>query len=444
MDPAAADVVCSGVTIDSRNVRTGDLFIAIKGERYDGHEFAVKAVEVGASAVMLSRDIPLNHGAVVRVADTQAALEQLASYIREQVHIPVIAITGSNGKTTTKDMAAAVFGVMGDVLMTRGNQNNEIGLPLTLLRLTKEHKAAIVEMGMRGFGQIEKLVKIARPDIAIVTNVSETHIELLGTRENIALAKSEIVRELPGSGWAVLNGDDQLVKQMAGVTKAQVCFYGLSEDNDIRAYNIVDEGEKGIRFTIHARLNGIDESREACITLPGIHNVMNALAAVSSALAAGRNLADCIYGLRNFTPTGMRMEVIKSLRGITIVNDTYNASPSSMRAALKTLSSIAGEKRKVGVLADMLELGDRSEELHRSVGEAAKANGLDILITVGEYARYIAEGFGLSGCVYSFSTKDDALELLDKVLKNDDVVLVKGSRGMKMEEVVHSLLNVEA
>ncbi|CUH94032.1 hypothetical protein P22_0094 [Propionispora sp. 2/2-37] len=436
MAPCDSAVRFTGVSTDTRSIHPGDLFVALIGERFDGHNFITQAVQKGAAGVLVSKAViaDMDEAApcvVITVQNTLAALQQLAKFHRSRYSIPVIAVTGSNGKTTTKDMTAAVLSRKYKVLKTEANYNNEIGLPLTLLQLTSVHEAAVVEMGMRGLGEIKELAGIALPNMAIVTNVGETHLELLGSLENIAAAKSELVESIPPEGVVVLNGDNHYVRQMGGRTKARLVTYGLTPDSAVWADNIGISNNKEMVFACHC----LQETFPVSVPTVGRHNVYNALAAVAVGCALGLNAQEIREGLSTFQASGMRLHIEKKA-GYTLINDAYNASPMSMAAAIATLAEIAGG-RKVAVLGDMLELGNVAETAHRHIGELLARYKVDIVITVGRLAGSIADAAQAGGVktVIACENHAQAMEELRQLMDSDDTILIKGSRGMKMEKI---------
>ena len=429
---------CEGVSTDTRALLPGALFVALAGESFDAHDFLADALQAGAAALVVQREeaVPENVSIpVVLVADTRKALQDLARFHRLRFAIPVIAVTGSNGKTSTKDMVAAALGARFNVLKTKGNFNNEIGLPLTLLSLEACHEAAVVEMGMRGLGQIKELADIARPTQGIVTNVGETHLELLGSVANIAKAKAELVQALPSEGIAVLNQDDALVRSMAVHASCRVVSYGLSEKADVWAED-VHYSAQGIHYVCRYK----DERQVMEIPAVGVHNVYNSLAAIAIAReVADLSLADIAAALRQYEPSGMRFEFEQTPRYL-LVNDAYNASPLSMRAAIDTVAAIA-QGRVVAVLGDMLELGDAAIEAHRAIGIHLVNSGIRHVVTVGPLAGYIAEAARLAGAEIALACNDhgEAQYALRSILRKGDTVLVKGSRGMHMEAILERL-----
>jgi UDP-N-acetylmuramoyl-tripeptide--D-alanyl-D-alanine ligase len=425
----------SRVTIDSRHVRRNDLFVALKGERHDGLDFVHDAVERGATGLLVS-EAPAGlraAAAVFVVPDTLAALQRLAAGRREQRNAKVIGVTGSVGKTTTKEILAAVLGSRYRVLKNEANYNNEIGLPLTLLNLTRRHERAVLEMGMYALGEIRTLCEIARPEIGVVTNVGPSHLERLGSLEAIAAAKSELPESLPPHGFAVLNADDPLVLTMTERTRARSLTYGKAEDADVRATDIESRALDGVSF--HLRWQ--ERSTRVNTVLPGRHIVSNALAAAAVALVDGmsiREVADALESAR----MPLRLQIHPGKSGSTIIDDTYNASPASMAAALDLLAETPG--RRVAVLGDMRELGAAEREGHLAVGRRA-AETADVIHTIGDLGEIIAEA-ALAGAhreVHRHDAKEAALEAVRADLRKGDVVLVKGSRAMALETVVEAL-----
>ncbi len=437
------------VVIDSRQVKPGCLFVGLKGEVADGSDFAEDAVAKGASAVLVSR--PTVAGAqmwsreqshdevrvpvAISVPDTLLALQELASFWREKFAVRVIGITGSIGKTVTKEMVASVLSKRYSTLRSPGNLNNEIGLPLTLLQLSAATEYAVLEMGMYAIGEIARLAQIAVPSVGVVTNVAPVHLERLGSIERIAQAKAELVQALPADGTAILNGDDPRVLAMAELTKARVFTYGLTPDCDLYATDIESRGLEGIRFRLH---HG-SETVHVRAALLGTHSVHTALAAAAVALVEGLTWQDIMAGLMDVAAQ-LRLIATPAACGALILDDTYNASPTSTIAALNLLDDLRG--RKIGVLGDMLELGEYEDEGHRKVARRV-IEVVDKLITVGELARIIGEEAMACGMspddVTIVLTNEDAVLSLDELIQEGDIVLVKGSRGMHMEDIVQAL-----
>lgn len=432
--------VFRSVCTDSRAVEKGDLFFALRGDRFDGHDFIETAVKSGAGGVVTERALPgLPPGMpVFTVRDTLGALQDLARHNRRLSFAPLVGVTGSSGKTSTKDLIFSVLSAKYKTLKTEGNLNNEVGLPLTLLRLDGEHQAAVVEMAMRGQGEIDLLGRVALPTGAVITNIGEAHFELLGSVDNIARAKGEILDHIPDSGFAVLHGDSPLIRREARRCRGRVVYYGEDPGFDLYVRDIVPESG-GNRFV--AVLRG--QAVEFFVPLPGRHNVINSLAAIAVGLELGLEFPEIREGLWAANLTALRLEISR-WNGAKIINDSYNANPASTRAAVQVLSEAsAGGPRKIAVLGDMLELGERSEASHREVGRAVNDAGVDLLAAVGERAKFIglgAEEAGLpAGCVRYYRTAREAAGELKKIIAPGDVILVKGSRGMKMEEFVLAL-----
>lgn len=428
----------TGVSTDTRTIKPGDLFVAITGERFDGHSFINQAIENGAAGIVASTQIlSINRNVtVIIVEDTLKAYQDIAAFHRNRFSIPVIAITGSNGKTTTKDFTAAVLSSRWNVLKTQANYNNEIGLPLTLLHLETCHDAAVVEMGMRGLGEIHELTVIARPTIAVLTNVGETHIELLGSLDNIAAAKSELVSAISQDGFVVLNADNDYVKNMNSKALGKVIYYGIQDEQcQVRAVNVRTHEHETVFDCEHSQ--GVFT---AVIPTIGKHNVYNALAAITTALELGLHQDEIKAGLNMFTPSAMRL-AIEKIGNYNIINDAYNASPMSMVAAIDTLVEFASGRR-IAVLGDMLELGDMAVKAHQQIGQKLAAAGVDIVVTVGELAKNIADSAQAHGIqtVVACDSHAHAQRHLQELLKPGDTVLIKGSRGMKMEKILEQLI----
>ncbi|MCX7843586.1 MAG: UDP-N-acetylmuramoyl-tripeptide--D-alanyl-D-alanine ligase [Clostridia bacterium] len=431
------------ISTDSRKIEHGDLFIPIAGERFDGHDFVQSSLEAGASAVISHKALQYAEGkTAIKVGDTRKALADIARFYRMKFDIPFVAITGSVGKTSTKDMVYCVMQERFNTLKTEGNFNNEIGLPLTMFNLDPSHDAGVLELGMSGFGEISRLVSVVRPDIAIITNIGMAHIEKLGSRQNILKAKMEILEGLKEGGLLILNGDDPLLHGLKDFLKVRTVFYGMDEGHDYQAYNIESHGESGTKFEI----NISQREYKVHVPVPGIHNVYNALAAIAAGIELKIPMELVVNGISKFTSGKMRLNIINH-NGFKIINDAYNASPQSMEAALGVLSDVASGGRTVAVLGDMLELGDWSLKAHKDLGKFAISQGIKYIITVGENARGIAEGAMTAGAeehrVFSFEETGKAAEFLGKFVKQGDTVLVKGSRGMKMEQIVDKLIQTE-
>ena len=446
----ARSKVGNDVCIDSRCVSAGCIFVAMPGERADGHDFAPQAVESGARVIIVTRPAAdlaellalatAREASVIHVPDALQAIQSLAKHHRSRLHCPVLGITGSTGKTTTKDFVAAALSGAKRVVATQGNRNNELGVPLTVLAADASTDVLVVEMGMRGPGQIASLCQIARPTLGLLTNVGASHIELLGTQEAIAEAKGELVRCLEADGHAFLNGDDEYSTQIAASAAVSVTRYGLSERCAVRAEEIELDAESRPSFVLVA--NG--ERTPITLPVPGRHNVYNALAAAAVGLHLGVSATQIAEGLAAADLTAMRMQVFSSASGVTVVNDAYNANPSSMRAAIETLAEMRTDGRRIAVLGDMAELGSLTELAHFRIGEQVSRLGISELVTVGPRARRIAEGATAEGMavgdVKSFETADDAAHAVLSAVGSGDIVLVKASRVMGLETIVDSIV----
>ncbi len=431
----------TGVSTDSRRINPGNIFIAIKGERFNGHDFLGAAIQLGAAALIVMDDGPVFEGVtIIRVRDTLKALGDIARFHRSRFNTPLLAITGSNGKTTTKDLVASIIARELKIVKTEANYNNEIGLPLTLLKINSQTEAVVVEMGMRGLGQIKNLAGIAQPTIGLVTNVGLTHLELLHSQENIAKAKSELIEALPHNGLAILNGDDALVRKMGNCTRARKVFYGIDGSNlDYRAV-MIEMTDFGSRFKAVFENGSLD----IALPVPGRHNILNAIAAVAAAIELGISEVSIQKGLAEPDLSGKRLNIIEK-NGYRIIDDTYNASPSSVKAAIEVLHSSQSGERKIAVLADMLELGPSAAQIHYEIGSYAALKEIDHLFAFGVLAEKYVEGMNdfVKDHGEFFSDKQALIEKLKAYIRPGDFILVKGSRGMKMEEVVYALSTEE-
>lgn len=432
------DVMMTGVSKDTRDIHAGDLYVALKGERFDGHQFVAEASLSGAVAALVSDDLSLDVPQV-QVADTRIALGQLAAHWRQiwrrkQCNGKLIGITGSNGKTSVKEMCSKILtdyvGVSA-VLATKGNLNNEIGLPMTLLELTEQHQFAVIEMGANHVGEIDYLTKIARPDVALVNNAGPAHLEGFGSLENIATAKAEIYNGLPDDGIAVLNKDDAFAPFWQDYCSEMntVSFSMLDESADVYAKHI-----EANRYQIIADA----EKAELTLKVPGKHNVMNALAATAVTYSLGLPLRTVVSSLSAFENIQGRLTARRSDAGFQVIDDTYNANPLSVAAAIDVLAAMHGAGKRVLVLGDMAELGKDADRLHAEMGSKAKSASIDALYATGKLSESAVDGFGENG--FYFKNKNDLIETLNKKLTADDVVLVKGSRSAAMEEVVERIL----
>jgi UDP-N-acetylmuramoyl-tripeptide--D-alanyl-D-alanine ligase len=439
-DWSGKDVLFTGVSTDSRTLKQGNLFVALTGENFDGSRFVGNAVEKGAVAAMLnqaadSNDLPVNIP-LIRVKDTRLGLGQLAASWRNRFTLPVIAVTGSNGKTTVKEMIASILRQVtvnesvDSILATEGNLNNDIGVPQMLLRLRQHHRYAVIEMGMNHKGEISYLTQLAKPTVALITNAGEAHIEGLGSVEAVARAKAEIFEELDRQGTAIINADDRyasLWRKCAG--SRQIMDFGLRERARITA-----------EYQTHSLISRMqlklpDGIAEVELQVSGMHNIYNALAAAAATAALGISKELIASGLGSFRGVRGRMENKSGLRHARLIDDTYNANPESVRAALAVLAATQG--KRILVLGDMGELGQSAVDLHRTIGRNARKAGLDQLLTLGELSAYATEEFGKGA--QHFNTLDELLDVAKRLLADDVTLLIKGSRFMQMERVVKQL-----
>lgn len=428
------DAVFTGVGTDTRSLKTGDLFVAIQGPRHDGHHYLAEAINAGAAGALLAREITttLPH---VLVADTRRTLGDLAAFWRNQFEIPLIGVTGSNGKTTVKEMLASILWCRGRGCVTQGNFNNDIGMPLTLLKLRKEDRYAVIEMGMNHMGEIHYLSGIARPTVALITNASEAHLAGLGTVEQVARAKGEIFAGLASDGTAVINADDPYCALWMQLAKPQrVLTFGLDTHADIHANYTLERNGSVVHVTTP---QGAFDMR---LPLLGRHNVMNALAATAAALAAGTQIADIAPALGKLKPVAGRLEVKQGVSGACVIDDTYNANPASLAAGLHVLKDFSGER--VLVLGDMGELGAQAPALHERMGELAHQLGIQRLYGIGSLARYALDTFGRGG--RHFETPAALVDALHECMHAEMTLLVKGSRASKMERVVEGIVRTDS
>jgi UDP-N-acetylmuramoyl-tripeptide--D-alanyl-D-alanine ligase len=452
LDPPPAGV--AGVSTDTRTIAAGSLFVALRGERFDGHAFLAEAARAGAAAALVS-DAAAGTGAPgdgaaraaglprLLAADTLAALGAVARHHRRRFDLPMVAVTGSNGKTTTREMVAAILATRGPVLKTEGNLNNEVGVPLTLLRLSSEHRAAVVELGMNHPGEIARLCAIALPQVGVVTNAAAAHLEGLGSVDGVADAKAELYQGLPPGGVAVANADDARMLKRAQASGRRLLTFaaGRQRRGDVVVLEVLREDAAGLRFLLGVG----NRELEVALPLVGAHNAANAAAAACAAIALGCDDREIVRGLAAVTPVGRRLRLERLPGGALLVDDCYNANPLSMGAALRTLASLARAEggRAVAALGDMLELGPEELALHRQVGAEAAAAGLHRLLCFGPRARELAAGAAGAGLdpARIFHTEDlAALAASARAgLGAGDVLLVKGSRGMRLERLVEAL-----
>ena len=444
-----------GISTDSRSIHRGDLFVALQGDRFDGHQFVPAVLSKGAVGAIVhdgyrweqKRTKPIatrNEPFVFGVQDPLFAYQQLATHYRSRFAVPVIAVTGSNGKTTTKEMVASVLSQQWRTLKTEGNYNNRIGVPHTLFRLTARHQAAVIEMGVDHRGQTTRLCEMVRPTIGIITNIGPDHLEFFGGMEGSAQAKAELLDMLPADGTAVLNADDPYFDYLAARARCRVVSFGVSERAQVRAIHMTSDARLGTTFGL--LLPGKSRPTSAVIKVHGTHNVMNALAAAAVGFSLNLTGVMIAQGLAKFRPAAMRSQVV-SHHGVQIINDCYNANPASMKAALQLLAEWTPARERVAVLGDMLELGREAHVLHREVGRFAAGLPLSRLVACGDLGRVIAAGAKEAGMssetVVEVSDAGSATDVLKKSVRRGDVILVKASRGMRMEQIVQGLTGMK-
>ena len=459
-------IPCNHFVRDSREVKEGDVYVALKGEKFDGNDFCLDAIYNGAKVCIVSKDITAEENdeikksnvTIIQVPDTLKALQEIATYKRIQYNIPVVAVTGSVGKTSTKDLIASVVSQKYNTLKTKGNYNNEIGLPLTILGLTDE-EAMVVEMGMNHFGEIRKLTNIAKPTVAVITNIGTAHIGNLGSRENILKAKLEILEGLQGN-TVVINNDNDLLYKWANENKDKynIITYGIKNKSKYMATDIKSFEDKSEFKVVCEKNESISDSKQDAnmalkqdinmderesinnkkVTVPvgGEHFILNSLCAIAVGEYLNVPTEKIINGIANLELTKKRMEILTSKAGATVINDTYNANYDSMKAAIIYLKEIKN-KRKIAVLGDMLELGDYSKELHEKVGEEVDES-IDILITIGKEAKYIAEK-SKAKQIIDCKDNDEAIEKLKEIQTKNDAILLKASNGMKFFEIATAI-----
>lgn len=433
--------VVERVDTDSRNIHAGALFIPLVGDRFDGHAYINAALEGGAAGCLTAREREnyLPGKFYIKVGSTQHGLRDLAAWYKGQFPIPFIGVTGSVGKTTTKDMIAAVLGTRYKVLKTEGNFNNNIGLPLTLLHLDRSHEICVLEMGMDQLGEIDYLSQIVRPQVGVITNVGDAHIERLGSRENIFKAKCELLPHVQPDGLVVLNGDDEYLSTLRGKTPAPAVFYGLGEGLEYRAQPLEGDGDSHIL----CRMTTPHMDRQVLIPALGQHMLYPALMAAAVGERFGLTGDEIVDGILRFVPTRMRMNIVRRGDGVVILDDTYNANPQSMRAAIRVLADSRSDW-KVAVLGDMFELGPFAPALHTGVGECLGKEGIDCLVAVGEQSVHMAQGAQDSGVpqVLYCADKEQARQALEPLIRPNTTFLVKASRGMGLEELTGHLISI--
>ena len=434
--------VVTGASIDSRRTKAGDLFVPLLGERSNGHGYIEAAFAKDAAATLTQEHKEMDDPdhAWIYVENTERALQEIAAAYRREFQVPIVGVTGSVGKTTTKEMLALTLSAGGDVMKTKGNFNSQVGLPMTMLTLEKEHDAAVIEMGMSNPGEMSRLAEIARPNFAVITNIGIAHIENLKTQKNIRNEKLHIADYFDRRSVLFINGDDPILAAMIGFLPFKIIAYGTKYNAQYCATDVKNDG-KQTTYTLHTPIC------QKKVTLPtlGRHNVLNSLAAIAVADYFGVDLDAAVEKIGEYVPPAMRQE-IHNVNNVTVIDDTYNASPDSIRSGLDILAGLECTGRRVAVLADMMELGDFSEQAHFDVGVAAAEAGVDVLVTVGQRAEGIGKGAKKTNpgvLVCSHKDNEQAFLYLAKKIRPGDCVLVKGSRGMKTDEIVRALLRYE-
>jgi len=442
--PAAGDQMITGISIDSRNIKPGNLFVAIPGERFDGHRFAREAVDNGARTAVIARDKRemadremLSRAAVLLVDDTRKALRDMAAWYREKFDIPTVAVTGTNGKTTTKDMIAAVLSSRYQVHKSPHSFNNLVGVPLTLFQLNSDSEALVLELGMSSPNEIAVLTRTAKPDVGVITNIGPAHLESMGSLKRIAQAKFELPDNMSSPKTLIMNGDDPILAERIGEKRKdeRVISFGVERKSDFTADRIELNGEGHVSFRVYRNLT-------IGLRLLGLHNVYNALAAFAVGSLREIDQQEIKHSLEHYQPSHLRMELVR-IGNMRVINDSYNANPISMEKALETLKSIPTSGRRVAFLGDMLELGEKASDFHLEVGRKAVRSGVDMLVLVGELAALIGQGAREAGMssdqIMTFERNEQVSLFLLENLRDQDLLLVKGSRKMRTEEVVASL-----
>lgn len=428
------NVTFKGCSIDTRTLKSGNLYVALKGENFDGHDFIDQAIQKNAIGIITEKKLDLNIPQLI-VLNTKIALGELASFWRNQLKIKIVAITGSNGKTTTKEMLASILKEQFNILATQGNLNNDIGVPLTLFQLDEKNQYAVIEMGANHPLEIGYLTNIAQPQVTVITNCSPAHLEGFGSIEGVAQTKGEIYQGLSNQGIAIINADDAFSTYWQGLNCGRsILTFGLKKPANITAKDIQYHG-----LTTSFILSTSTEEIEIKLNIAGKHNLMNALAASSCAIALNLDLKIIKQGLEKMQAVNGRLQSISGIKNTTILNDTYNANPASLEAALQVLENC--QKPRWVALGNMLELGENAALFHREAGQFAKQIGIDCLVATGELSKNAVEGFGKNGSY--FEKQDDLITFLKVNLPENATLLVKGSRGSKMERVVSSLISLQ-
>jgi len=439
------DMIFSGISLDSRTINPGELFIAVKGHQFDGHDFIKDAISKGAKGIIVKSNFKINHHTIskhiliINVNDTIKALGELANYHRRRFKIPIIAVTGSNGKTTTKELIASILEVRYKILKNPGNFNNHFGLPLSLLKLTSYHSACVLEIGMNNKGEIANLTKILEPDIGLITNICPVHLESFQNTREIAFEKAELFNGLAPNKAIIINKDDKEIGIISQSLPNPRITFGFSKEAQIRGSNIREDKFCKVSFDLEKG----KEKKRIDLNLVGEHNVYNALAASAAVTPLGFTLKEIEKGLKKLRPIEKRMEPIKLENHVTLFNDSYNANPASTESALRTIAKLKKEGRAIAVLGDMLELGEYSKEAHIKIGKLISELKIDLLFTLGELSSHICKNAVFSGmsenCVYRCMSHKEIGESLKKLLKANDLVLIKGSSFMEMDKIIKFL-----
>lgn len=449
-DEAVLDTEVKSITIDSRKISEGGLFIAIKGERSDGHDYINQCFEAGALCVVSEKELPDCAKPYIQVESTLQALKDLATFYRSMLDVKVVGITGSVGKTSTKETIYSVLSTKYKVLKTLGNFNNEIGLPLTVFRIEEDDEIAVLEMGISDFGEMSRLSAIAKPDVCVITNVGLCHLENLKSRDGILKAKTEIFNSMNPDGTVILNGDDDKLVSVNQVNGKRPMFFGISNKEGIYADNVKSLGLDGSSFTIHGVKTSDNYSTfDITVPVPGHHMVYNALAAATVGSIFGLSSLEIERGIKDLKTIAGRNNIIKD-NGFTIIDDCYNANPVSMKASIDVLDIAIG--RKVAILGDMFELGTNEKQMHYDVGMYFATKNIDILITVGSLSKNIALGAkayyesnynAFESKIYTFDTKQDLLKNIGQILLKNDNILVKASHGMEFPEIIEVIKQLD-
>ncbi len=434
-DPALLDIEVEGVVIDSRKVKKGDLFVAIDGVKVNAHKFIPDTIEKGALCVVSHEDLGETDFPYILVESTGQALLDIAKLYRNSFDVKVVGISGSVGKTSTKEMIASVLSQKYCVHKTLGNFNNEWGLPITIFEMNESHEIAVLEMGVNHFGEMRRLSSVSQPDICVLTNIGVAHLEFFKTREGILQEKSQMIQDMKDGGTIILNGDDDLLAKMGPVKGVTPSLFGTSPDNDFYADHIEPQGLKGTACTIHLK-DG--QSFDCLVPVPGLHMVSNALAGAAVGFTLGLTPDEIKAGIEGLPSIPGRNHIIKTPH-LIILDDCYNANPISMKASIDVLNMALG--RKVAILGDMGELGEDAASLHREVGSYAAQTGVDVVCAIGPVSKAIAEGASASCQTHWFETKEDFLKASKDIIKEGDNCLVKASHGMEFPEIVSALEN---